>query len=96
MPAAMPAVPVAESAEPENGARQPERIADCDQVERGLRRVEVLADVRQRHVRDRQVQVRDPGDDDQRGEDEPGPLWSLRGLGGRRSHLGHHRSSAVR
>ena len=68
------AVAVAEGAEVQHRCRQPQRVADRDQVERGLRRVERLADRRQRDVRDRQVQVRDARDQDQRDEDEPRAL----------------------
>ena len=50
--------------------REPERVAHCNQVEHRLRRVERLADVRERDVRNRQVEVGDPRDQDQRDEDE--------------------------
>ena len=71
-------VPVAQRPEPEHGGGEPERVADRDQVERRLRRVERLADVGQRDVGDRQVQVRDRRDQDQRDEDEPRPLRGRR------------------
>ena len=37
----------------------------------------MLADVGQRDVRDRQVQVRDAGDEDQRDQDEAGAVGSV-------------------
>ena len=78
----LPAVAVAERAEPEHRAGQPERVADRDEVERGLASIERLADRRQGDVRDRQVEVRDGRDDDQRREDEARSLRSrARGLG---------------
>ena len=67
------AVAVAQRAEPEHRRREPERVPHGDEVERRLRGVERLADVRQRDVRDRQVEVGDPRDDDQGEEDESAP-----------------------
>ena len=64
------AIPVAERAEPQHRRGEPERVADGDQVERGLRRVERLPDVGQRDVGDREVQVRDRGHEDERQEHE--------------------------
>ena len=80
------AVAVAEGAEPEDRRRQPERVADRHQVERGLRRVERLADGGQGDVRDRQVQVGDGRDQDQREQDEwpfsgPPPVAVAGGVG---------------
>src|SRR5262249_43669259 len=49
-----------------------------DQVEHRLARVEVLPDRRQCDVRDRQVQVGDGGDEDQRDEDEPATIGGSR------------------
>ena len=60
------AVAVAERAEVEHRRSETERVPDRDQVERRLRGVERLADVGKRHVGDREVQVRDRGDQDQR------------------------------
>ena len=67
-------IAVAERTEVEHRGREPERVADRDQVERDLRRVEGLTDRRQRDVRDRQVQVRDRSDEDQRDEDDAGTV----------------------
>ncbi len=64
------AVPVAQRTEVEHRRGQTERVADRDQVEGGLRRVERLADVGQGDVGDREVEVGDRGDEDQREEDE--------------------------
>ena len=58
-------VAVAQRAEPQDRGGQTERVADGHEVERRLRGVERLADVRQRDVGDRQVQVGDRGDEDQ-------------------------------
>ena len=86
------AVAVAERAEVEHRGGQAERVADRDQVERRLRGVERLADVGQGDVGDRQVEVRDRGDQDQRDEDEAGAL-----RGGRsNSYLAHGRSISIR
>ena len=59
-------VAVADGAEVEHRGREPQRVADRDQVERGLAGVEGLADVGQSDVGDRQVEVGDRGDQDQR------------------------------
>src|SRR6185312_8119917 len=67
----LPAVAIPERSEPEHRAGEAERVADGDEVERRLARVEVRADRGESDVRDRQVQVRDPCDKDQRREDEP-------------------------
>jgi hypothetical protein len=67
-------VAVSESAEVEHGGSEPQRVADRDQVERDLRRVERFPDRGQCDVRDRQVQVRDGRDEDERDEDEPGTV----------------------
>ncbi len=67
-------VPVAEGAEVEDRRREAERVPDRDQVERRLRRVERLADVGERDVRDREVQVGDRGDEDQRDQDQRAAL----------------------
>ena len=58
-------VAVADRAQVEHRGREPERVADRDQVERRLAGVEGLADVGQSDVGDREVQVRDRGDEDQ-------------------------------
>ena len=71
-------VAVAERAEVEDRGRQPERVADGDQVERRLAGVEGLADVGQGDVGDRQVEVGDRRDQDQRREDETGALGAAR------------------
>ena len=71
-------VAVAERAEVEDRGGEPERVADGDQVERRLAGVEGLADVRQGDVGDREVEVGDRGDQDQRREDEPGALGAAR------------------
>ncbi len=71
-------VAVAESAQVEDRGRQAQRVADRDQVERRLAGAEGLADVGQGDVGDRQVEVRDRGDQDQRGEDETGALGAAR------------------
>ena len=67
-------VAVAERAQVEHRGGEAERVADGDQVERVWPGVEGLADVGQRDVGDREVQVRDRGDQDQRAEHEPGAL----------------------
>ena len=71
-------VAVAERAEVEDRGRQPERVADGDQVERRLAGAEGLADVGQGDVGDRQVEVGDRRDEDQRREDEAGALGAAR------------------
>ena len=71
-------VAVAEGAQPQHRAREPEGVADGDQIERGLGGVEMLADVRQGDVGHGQVQVRDPRHDDQGDEDDAGALGSAR------------------
>ena len=63
-------VAIADRAEIEHRGGEAERVADCDQVERGLAGVELGGDRRQGDVRHRQVQVRDRGDEDERDEDE--------------------------
>ena len=68
------AVPVAKRSEPEDGGGQAERVAHGDEVEHRLRRVERLADGRQRDVGDRKVEVRDGRDHDQRQQDDLGVL----------------------
>ena len=82
-------VPVAERAEVEHGRGEPERVPHRDQVEGGLRRAERLADRRQSHVRDREVQVRHRGDQDEREEHQP-PAG--RGI---RCHVGARGSSSA-
>ena len=79
----LPAVPVAEGAEPQHGRREAERVADRDQVERGLGRVEGQPDGGQGDVRDREVEVGDGRDQDQGDEDQPGVLRAAAGLGRR-------------
>ena len=76
------AVAVAQGAEPQDGGGQTERVADGHQVQRRLRRIERLADVGQRDVRDGQVQVGDRGDEDEREEDEPRLLRTGPGVRG--------------
>ncbi len=71
------AVAITERAEPEHRRREAERVPHGDQVERRLRGVERLADIGQCDVRDRQIEVGDPRDDDQREEDELRPLGCL-------------------
>ena len=84
------AVPVAQRAEPQHRRREPERVADGDEVELRLRRVEVQPDVGERDVGDRQRQVRDRGDDDQRAEDHTRARRGTR-VRGRRCALVRHR-----
>ena len=72
-------VAVAQRAEVQHRGGEPQREADRDQVERGLRGVEGLADVGQGDVGDRQVEVRDGRDQDQREQDQPGAPGSARG-----------------
>ena len=71
-------VAVAERAEVEHRRGETERVADCDQVERGLRGVERLADRGQGDVGDSQVQVGDRRDQDQRDEYETRTLRGCR------------------
>ena len=71
-------VAVAEGPQPQHRAREAEGIADCDQIERGLGGVEMLADVRQGDVGHGEVEVRDPRDDDQRDEDDAGAVRGAR------------------
>ena len=63
-------VAVAQRAEVEHGGGEAERVADRDEVERGLPRVEGRPDDGQRDVRDGQVQIRDRRHDDEGGEDQ--------------------------
>ena len=58
-------------------AARPRELADGHQVERGLRGVEGGTDRRQGDVRDRQVEVGDGRDKDQRGQDHP-PICGYR------------------
>ena len=74
-------VAVADRPQPENGRREPERIADRDQVERRLGRVEGRADRRQGDVGHREIEVGDRRDEDQRDENEPSPFGRHRRLG---------------
>src|SRR5262249_11933761 len=76
----LPPVAIADRAEVQHRRGEAERVSDRDQVERRLRGVEVLPDVGQRDVRDGEVEVRHARDDDQREQDEPGPLRSGRRL----------------
>ena len=90
-------VAVAQGAEPQDGGGQTQRVADGHQVQRRLRRIERLADVGQRDVRDGQVQVGDRGHEDEREEDESRLLRTgpgVRGCGrgrwcGGRGRAGH-------
>jgi hypothetical protein len=81
-------VPVAQGPEVQDRAGKAERVADRDQVERGLRRVESSADRRQRNVGNGQVQVGDRRDQDQRGEDDALPVGCRPGIGKGRLRLG--------
>ena len=74
------AVAVADGSQVQHRGRQAQRVADRGQVQRRLGGVERLADVGERHVRHREVQVRDRGDEDQRKED--GPAARRRRTGG--------------
>ena len=65
-------VPVAEGTEIQHRRRQTQRVAHRDQVHRGLRGVEGLADVGKCHVGDGKVEVGDRGDQDQGKQDPPG------------------------
>ena len=71
------AVAVADRAQVEDRGRQPERVPDRDQVDDRLAGVEVLADVRQGDVGDREVEVGDAGDDDQRRRGPARRAWRL-------------------
>ena len=62
------AVPVTERAEPQHRRGESERVPDRDQVQLGLRRVEVETDVGEGNVGDGERKVRDRRDDDQRPE----------------------------
>ena len=82
------AVAIADRAEVENGAGEPEGVGDCDQVEIGLRSIEMLADVGQGDVRNRQTQIGDGGDGNQGGKHPPRPSGSRRRrCSGRRRRL---------
>ena len=72
-------VAVAEGTEVQHRRGEPERVADRDQIERGLRGVERLADIGKRDVGDREVQVRDRGYEDQRQQHELRPRRSVGG-----------------
>ena len=63
-------VAIADRAEVEHRGGEAQGVADRDQIERRLARVELLGDRRQGDVRNREVQVRNRRDEDQRGEDE--------------------------
>src|SRR5204862_4305403 len=78
---ALAPVAVPDGSEIEDRGGKAQRVADRDQIERGLAGVEGPADVRQGDVGDRQVEVGDGGDEDQREEDEAGAF------GARRRHL---------
>ena len=65
-------VAVADGAEVQHGGREAQRVADGDQVKLGLGRVEGFADIGEGDVGDRQVEVGDRGDQDQREEHEGG------------------------
>ena len=64
------AVAVAKRAEPQHRRRETERVADGHEVELDLGGVERLADRGQCHIRDRQVQVGDCRNENQRNKDE--------------------------
>ena len=70
------------SAEVQHRGGEAERVADGDEVQRGLRRVERDADVGQRDVGDRQVQAGDCCDQDEREEDERAVLRRSGSLNG--------------
>ncbi len=82
------AVSVADRPEPQDRCGEAERVADRDQVQRGLRGVERGADRRQRDVGDREIEVRDGRHEDQRHEDQLPALGTAgsgwRASGGRR------------
>jgi hypothetical protein len=67
-------VAVADRTEPENRGGEAERVADRDQIQGRLRRVERLPDRREGDVRDGQVEVGDRRHEDERDEDEPRAL----------------------
>ena len=68
------AVPVTDGSQVEHGRGQAQRVADRDQVEAGLGGVERVADRRQGDVGHRQVEVGDPGHQDQGAEHQGSPL----------------------
>ncbi len=76
-------VAVTERAQIEHRGGKPERVAHGHEVERRLPRIERLADVRQRDVSHRQVEVGDRRYQDERDEDEPRTLGCGRGVSGR-------------
>jgi hypothetical protein len=73
-------VPVADRAEVQHRRGEPERVADRDQIELRLRRVEFPPDLGERDVGDGQAQVGDRCDCDQRTEDEACSLGARRTL----------------
>jgi len=78
----LPPVAIADCAEVQNRRSQAQRVADRDEVELGLGRIEVLPDRRQGDVRDGKTQVCDGRNCDQRAKDEARSLWR---------HFGHRR-----
>ena len=74
------AVAVAQRAEPQDGRREAERVADGHEVEGRLRRVEGQPDRGQGDVGDGQVEVGDRRDEDQREEDEAALLGDLEAM----------------
>ena len=84
------AVPVTDRTEVEHRRGQTQGVADRDQVEAGLGGVERLADRGQGDVGHRQVEVGDPGHQDQGPQHERSPLGSTRLLStGGRLGVGH-------
>ena len=81
-------VAVSQRAEVQHRGGEAERVADGDEVQRGLRRVEGDADVGQRHVGNRQIQVGDCRDQDEREEDERAAFRRTGSLNGTRRPAG--------
>ena len=71
-------VTVPDSTQVQHRGRQSQQIVDRDQVNRRLRRLERLADIRQRHISHGQIDIRDPRSQDERGQHHPGPRWRRR------------------
>ena len=94
-----PPVPVPQRPEVQDRRREPERVADGDQVQGRLGRVERSADGGQRDVRHRQVQVGDGRDEDERDQDQTGALGRGRHGAGRpvapRRPLAHGRTGSA-
>lgn len=78
-------------------ADEAQRIADRNEIERGLAGIERATDVREGDVGDRQVQIRDRGDQNQREQHQFlvfGRVRRRRGIGGR-CHSAAHRATST-